>query len=249
MSKLGIILVLALVTSAGAVDVTDSLFGEGNRAFENNDYPAAIDLYLSATDQGVESAALYFNLGNAYFKAGDLGRAVLYYHRAHRLAPTDEDLIHNQEFARQFSTVQMEGVQLNPINSFMQSLVSSYRLDTLAWAASAVFVLFCLLLIWRFGLGYSNSPQRVSTVVVMIVLLGISGLTTFKYRTDYLTRWAVVVAPDSRVLSGPNERAELEFEGSPGLVVEIVAETGDYYNVLFENKRRGWVKKSLLAEI
>ena len=249
MFRFWIILILITVASVGATPVTDSLFLQGNQAYEDKDFESAIDKYLAALDHGVESASLHYNLGNAYFKAGDLGRAVLSYSRARRLAPDDEDLIHNLNFARQFSSVQMEGVQLNPMNRFMESLVTSYHLDTLAWAASAIFVLFCLLLIVRFGLGYNNSLQRVSTVVVLIVLLGISGLTTFKYRTDYLTRWAVVVADESGVLSGPTDSAELEFRGAPGLIVEIMAETGDYYNVLFENKRRGWMKKSLLNEI
>ncbi|MBU8934669.1 MAG: tetratricopeptide repeat protein [candidate division Zixibacteria bacterium] len=243
------ILIMVMVTSVSATPATDSLFLQGNQAYEDKDYESAIDKYLAALSHGVESAPLYYNLGNAYFKAGDLGRAVLSYHRARRLAPDDEDLVHNLEFARQFPSVQMEGVKLNPINSFMESLVASYRLDTLAWAMSAIFILFCLLLMVRFGLGYNNPLQRVSTVVVLVILLGISGLTTFKYRTDYLTRWAVVVADESLVLSGPTDGADLEFRGAPGLIVEIMAETGDYYNVLFENKRRGWMKKSLLAEI
>jgi len=235
--------------STVASPATDSLFSAGNKAFENKNFETAIANYLVILDQDIESAALYYNLGNAYFKSGDIGRAVLNYRRALRLAPSDEDIVNNLEFVRQFSRVQMEGVQLNPINNFMDSLVGSYRLDTLAWVTSILFVLTCILLMGRLGLGYNNLLLRVTTVVVLIILVGLSGLTTYKYRTDFLTRWGVVIANESQVLSGPEEGAELEFEGAPGLVVEILSETSEYYNVLFENKRRGWIKKSHLAEI
>jgi hypothetical protein len=74
-------------------------------------------------------------------------------------------------------------------------------------------------------------------------------LTTFKYRTEYLDKRAVVVARDASVYSGPSANTDLEFEGSPGLVVEIVRESGDFYDVLFENMRRGWIKKDLVEVI
>jgi len=143
----------------------------------------------------------------------------------------------------------MEGVQLNPINTFVESIVGSYKLNTLAWVSSIIFILFCLLLISRFGLGMRNSALRISTTVIFIFLIIISGLTTFKYRNDFLTRRAVIIAEESSVLNGPTNNSDLEFQGAPGLIVEILNESGEYYNVLFENKRRGWIQKDLLTEI
>ena len=51
------------------------------------------------------------------------------------------------------------------------------------------------------------------------------------------------------MFSGSSDLSELEFDATPGLIVEIIGETTDYYNVLFENKRRGWIKKELVAVI
>ena len=83
----------------------------------------------------------------------------------------------------------------------------------------------------------------------MILLVIISGLTTFKYRNDYLTRRAVIIAEQPTVYTGASEQSDVELEGAPGLIVEILSESSDFYNVLFENKRRGWIKKALIAEI
>lgn len=237
-----------LLTSSNLLANVDK-FEQANKFFESKEYDNAIGTYETILFNGMESAALYYNLGNAYFKKGDLGQAVLNYQRAKRLDPTDEDLIHNIEFTEQFTQVQMEGVQLNPINTFIESIVGSYKLDNLAWVSSAIFIVLCSLLIFRFGLGIRNSILRISTTVFLIVFVTFSGLTTFKYRNDYLTRRAVIIAEESTILNGPVANSDMEFRGAPGLIVEILNESGDYYNVLFENKRRGWIQKELLVEI
>jgi len=206
-------------------------------------------LYQSTINQGYESAPLYFNLGNAYFKKGDLGHAVLNYLKARRLDPADEDIAHNLEFARRFSRIQMEGVELNPIEAFLASLVENYHLNSLAWFSSFFFILLVGVLIIRYGLGFNNSIVRSGLIAALIFVVITSGLTSFKYRHEYLTRRGVIVAEESTVYTGPSEQSDVELEGAPGLVVQILDENNDYYNVLFENKRRGWVKKSIIAEI
>ncbi len=243
-----LVIFLTLCQTSFGQNLTQA-FAEANELYENKQYDSAIQLYESILETGRESASIYFNLGNAYFKSGDLGHAVLYYLRAKRLAPADEDLNHNLEFARQFSRVRMEGVALNPVSDFVQTIVQPYRLETLAWAASIVFILLCLVLTVRYGLGFSNGAIRVATILLLVLVLITSGLTTYKYRTEFLTERAVVINDDSPVRSGPTEKAEIEFQGASGLVVEILSQSGEYYNVLFENKRKGWIHRDNTALI
>jgi tetratricopeptide (TPR) repeat protein len=224
-------------------------FATGNQFFQNKEYDKAIAAYNRVLGQGVESAPLHFNLGNAYFKSGDLGHAVLYYLKARRLKPADEDIMSNLAFARSLATVQLEGVQLNPISTLLESIVAPYRLNSLAWISSLLFVLFVLLLASRFGLGYIRVGLKAITVLVFILLICAASMTSFKYHLDYVTRWAVIVGDSAEVRSGPTDSAGLEFQGEPGLVVRINGESGDYFSVIFENQRQGWVKKSLLAEV
>ncbi len=250
--RLFIILLFAVmmipVCSTWSSESAAEQFVMANKFYEEKDFASAVRLYEAALKQGVESATLYYNLGNAYFKTGDIGHAILNYLRAKRLAPSDEDINHNLEFVRQFSRVQMEGVALNPINSFLNRIVAPYRLTTLAWITSAIFILFCVMLMLRLGIGYSGTFIRTSTVVLLVLLLIAGGLTTFKYRTDYITERAVIVK-ETEVLNGPTDKADIEFQGTPGLIVEIISESGDYYDVLFENKRRGWILKDDVEKV
>jgi SH3-like domain-containing protein len=119
----------------------------------------------------------------------------------------------------------------------------------LAWLASGLFILFIVVLIIRFGLGIIGSVVRFGIVATLVLLIAAATVTTYKYRHDYLTRRVVIIAEDAPVRTGPYEHTDTELEGAPGLVVEIVDETDDYYDILFENRRRGWIKKSFVAEI
>ena len=243
-----LLFILSLSLPVFAVSPAEQ-FAQANKLYEEKKYDEAIQAYRKILHQGLESASLYYNLGNAYFKNGDLGHAILYYLKAKRLDPADEDIVNNLTFAKQFSRVQMEGVELNPINTFFVSLVDPYRLETLAWVSSGCFILLFVFLIVRFGMGISTAGVRVATIVMLVLLIVSGSLTMFKYRHDYLTQRAVIIAEEAPVLTGPSAQSDIEPQGAPGLIVEILAETPEYYNVLFENKRRGWIKKELVAVI
>jgi len=244
---------LLLLSAAGSLFAQDQseveAFRMGNKFYEEKDYASATRMYQSILAQGLESAELYFNLGNACFKGGDLGHAIVYYLKAQRLDPGNDDISHNLEFARRFSRVQMEGVALNPVSSFLSATVAPYSLNTLAWASSLLVVLLTVLLMFRWGLGFTAVTLRAGITAMVVLLIVSASLTTFKYRHDYLTRRAVIIAEESPVHTGASEQSDIELQGAPGLVVEILEESGDYYNVLFENKRRGWIRKDLVAEV
>lgn len=253
LTKIIISLTLVLVLSGTVISDTydENLrqFDKANLMYENKNYKQAIVLYDSILTTQMESPAVYHNLGNAYFKEGNLGLAILNYMKAKRLAPDDEEILHNLEFARQFSRIKMEGVELNPVRSMMLSMVDNYHLNHLAWLASLFFIIFMTILILRFGIGFTGSWVKASIVISLCLLIVGVSLTSFKYRYDYLNRKGVIIEEDSPVYTGASDQSDIELDAAPGLVVEIVSENSGFYNVLFENKRKGWIKKELVAEL
>ncbi len=243
------VVILTLAWCSCGFATSSEQFEKANAFYEAKAYDSAVVAYESILDSGVESAALYFNLGNACFRQQDIGHAVLYYLKARRLDPTDQDIADNLEFAGRFTSVHMEGVKLNPIESFFDSLVDPYRLAVLAWVTTAFLALFFIFLTLRFGLRFQGLAVRGGVIISLAVLLVMSLMTTVKYNTEYLTERGVVIAEDSIVRTGPSNNSEKELAAAPGLVVEILSESGDFYNVLFENKRRGWIQKDLVAVI
>lgn len=78
-----------------------ALWEQANAAYNSGDYAQAQSLYEAIAAMGLQSAPLYYNMANAYFKQDDVAHAILYYHRALRLEPADEDIRHNLEYAEQ----------------------------------------------------------------------------------------------------------------------------------------------------
>lgn len=249
LAKYTLSVVLICLCAASIVAAPKDEFARANEQYQDKQFDAAIAGYKSILLQGYESAPLYFNLGNAYFKKGDIGNAILNYLKARRLDPADDDIRSNLEFARKLTSVQLEGVTLNPVTSLLDSITAAWKLNSLAWMSSLLFILVIVTLIVRYGFGIISPLIKPALVIAIILLLASSYLTTFKYRHDYLTKRAVIVVPQSEVRTGPSEQSDLELQGEPGLVVEILAENGGYYNVLFENQRRGWIKKESVAVI
>jgi len=240
-----IILALALLvlsSRAFTLDV-DSLFLQANKHFEDKEYDLALDGYLKLEEAQYASASLYFNIGNCYFKEGRLGYAVLYYLRARRLNPNDDDINANLAFARQFMPTRLEGVKINPVTAFFDTVVAPFTLEILAWLTSILFVILMLFLSAVTYMQFRGLLVKITLYFLLVFLIASSGMTTYKYRTEYLTERGVIVAEEARIYSAPTEDSDLEFAGAFGLIFEIDKATDDYYLVIFENKRKGWIKK------
>ena len=100
MRRYGVISAILLIFSLGvsASDMED-LFQEGNRFYQAGDYESALQSYRRILEMGHESGPLYFNMGNCTYKMQEIGRAVLFYERAKKLMPGDEDVRANLALA------------------------------------------------------------------------------------------------------------------------------------------------------
>src|SRR5215468_6877297 len=120
-----------------------AMFFRANHLYADGRYADAAAEYEHVLESGVASANLYFNLGNAYLKAGDVGRAVLAYERARRLAPGDPDVRANLAFARGEDAGGDESPRWTRVTFPLAAVWSS---DTLvAVVAAAWWALFLLL--------------------------------------------------------------------------------------------------------
>ena len=95
----------------------------------------------------------------------------------------------------------------------------------------------------------SNTVLRSGVNVLVITVIILGALTTWKYRSEFVDRRAVVIEESATVYTGPSTGSDVELQAAPGLVVEIIGQSGEFYNVLFANKRRGWMKSSQIETI
>ncbi len=246
LNRVSLILSAVLLTAAysGFAFDADSVFIEANTYFEAKEYSKALEKYQSLLEKEYVSAPLLYNIGNCYIKEGQFGNAILYYLKAQRLDPGDEDIESNLAFARQFMPTRLEGVKINPVTDFFDSIVSYFTLEFMAWIASVIFIIFILFLAAAVYFRYRGLLIKSLAYILLVMVIIISGLTTYKFRAEYLTLTGVIISDEADVYSAPDETGSLEFVGSFGLTFEIEKATDEYYLVMFENKRKGWIKKS-----
>jgi tetratricopeptide (TPR) repeat protein len=215
---------------------------EANRLYEAGQFAESVVVYQALVDAGVEDGTLYYNLGNAYFKVGDLGYAVLNYRRAQRLRPRDPDVAANLQLARAQTRDQLEVEDEGALIGFVRSvLVEWTTLDEAAAIMLGLWTLLCALVVaailWpcgRQGLRYGI------TVVAVLLALGLLSLG-IRMLDMHGSSPAVVVTQSVEVRSGPGVDYLTEFSLHAGTEVRVLEQRGDWVRIALPGDLQGWV--------
>lgn len=230
----------------------EDFFLEGNRLYQEGDFQGALASYQRIEEAGYESGPLFYNMGNTYFKLSQLGPAILYYERAHRLMPGDDDLRANLDLARSLTRD-----EVTPLPGFLPFRIARWWVYLLSPAA----------LIWIVGLSYI-----VATVWLLLVILrptqrlaywgrwgaAGAGLLTLVFGATLLARSlglgdpprAVVMAEAVDVQSAPSADPALQvFVVHEGTTVRIDRRSNEWAEVALEDGQVGWVRLADLEEI
>ena len=225
-------------------------FAAGNAAYEKGSYEEAAAIYEEIASAGVVSAALQYNLGNALFKSGRLGPAILAYERARRQDPRDPDIRENLEYLRTLTTD-----RIPPAPSPLTALGLTYLLDLTSSDQDAVVFLWAWILAGcAFGVTIAAGSARIrraalwaaAALAVIAIVTGAS-LATKSYLES--ARGAIVLAGEVNVLSGAGEENPTLFTVHEGLKVTVHSRSGEWVQVSLENGLAGWLPASALEEI
>ena len=122
----------------------EQLWESANTAYINENYQEAVKDYESIRAQGYESDQLYLNLGNAYFKRGMTGKAIVNYNRALRLSPSDEDVLYNLGIANTYVQDKIDVVPTLFVHRWMAELRSGLTSPAHALLVTAAAAPLCL---------------------------------------------------------------------------------------------------------
>lgn len=223
----------------------------GDSAYMQNDYLAAIQIYESLLRQG-ESAEVYYNLGNSYYKSGDIARAILNYERALLLQPGNGDIRVNLEIARAKTVDKVTPVPEIFFIGWFKSLINSQSIDAWARWGIACFILLLVLLCLFF---YSKSA-RVKKVgffgglvlLIVVVLCNVFAGQQKKALTE--RNKAIVLSPSVTVRSTPSESGTSLFIIHEGHKVEIKDDTmREWKEIRLEDGKVGWLPAAAIEII
>ncbi len=249
---LTLLAILAWPRPAQAGPAEDRLFREANAAYVAGKYDLARKRYEQIVHQGVLNERLFYNLGNAYFRQGALGRAIWAYEKALKIDPKLSEAQANLHLARQEVARKVKDkVVGTPQPAFRQRLVRYFSVTGATATFYALwYVAFGLLitvLLLRRGVLHS-------LLIVLTVVAGISAAFfawVYHARIDLAehTREAVVLEDQVAVREGPRGIATKSFEIHAGLKVDLAAREDQWRKIRLPNGLEGWVRADQLGEL
>jgi len=231
--QLGAIVLAVLATAAllsGAARAAEpplADFLRGNQAYADGRYDEAIAAYQAVRAAGWESGALEYNLGNAYMKRGDIGRAVASYERAVRRLPRDPDVAANLAFARERAAIEPPSLPL------WQRLLAPFATRATSGELTAAFAVAWLTL-WA---ALSVRLFLPSARLALGRLAAVAGLPAAVLAVSLVVRLTAIETADAGVIVAAGETA-VRFEPSPSGTEHFVVGPGT--DVILGEERAGW---------
>ena len=230
--------------AADNASLADSLWTEGNRAYAEGRWEDASANYEAIRDLSLESASLYCNLGNAYFKQQNIAEAIVNYERALKLSPSYSDAKYNLAIANE-----MIQDKIDPVPEFILKVWArniANLMDSNAWAWLFVFFLAATLALGLlFILGSTASSRRAGFFTALVtLLLGVFSLTfSIWLRNENLREdYAVITRPVISVKSSPSEGSAKDlFILHEGTKVTVIDQVGNWSNIELSDGRQGWM--------
>ena len=226
---------------------TEELYRQGNLLYEGGKYAESSRTYERIVDRGIRNGYVYYNLGNAYYKQDQLGRAILAYERASRLIPRDGDLKNNLYLANERTVDQITG----DVPWFGRQALDAVTMNEATVAATITgFIASLSLMIYLLARQTSFRVRAgyLSGVTGLIFLLAI-GFTGVKIYDHFANEEGIVLSATAVVRTSPDEASDPVFTLHEGVKVQLVEHRQDWMRIQLPDGKNGWLAQDELEGI
>lgn len=219
--------------------------------YKSQDYQTVVDLCEQSVANGSESAELYYNLGNAYFKMNELPKAILNYEKALLLSPNDKDIQYNLAFAYSQQPDNIEHLSLGFLPRMYQKFYRLLAVDT--WAIlGIIFAVIFAVSVCLFLFSQILLRKKIALVSLLCGLVfGILAICCAESRYNELNshEYAIVVEPTTSIKTEPTVTSMDLATIHGGIKVKIIEEAFDWLKVELGNGKEGWIMKEYIERI
>lgn len=224
---------------------------QANKCYLQKDYDKAADLYFDLLKHDYQSADIYFNLGNTYYKVQNWSSAILYYEKAKRLRPTDSDIEMNLKMANLQIIDKIEPVPQVFYARWYDSISEKLNSDTWAWL-SVIFI--WLALVCFAGFLFYKTPRakqiNFGLGVLLLFFTIFSIIISIDVNKDEHTHNKGIIFDFSvYVKSSPESDSKNLFIIHNGSKVKIEDRVNNWYKIKLLNGHEGWVETKVLKRI
>ncbi len=228
----------------------EDILSKANELYNNSAYDSAAVMYKKIIDKGYSSAALYYNLGNTYYKLRDYPMSIFYYEKSLKLDPNNEDAKHNLEIANAFTSDKIETVPDLFIKTWWNNLSNIFTANT--WAIiSLIFLAILLLCIFLYLIARTRILKKTmffSCILLIILTTSIFSISAKKYNYIKSNNNGIIIAPTITVKSSPSTSSVDLFVLHEGSKIKILDNTGDWEKIKIANGSIGWLPSSSIIK-
>jgi len=251
--KLNVFVIGLLVCGASALHAQSpqQVFEQANQLYQQDKFAEARRAYESLVRNGYVGGELFYNLGNAYYRSGDVARAVLSYERALRLIPNDDDLRHNLLLANLMIADKIEPTPRLFVWDYWDSIKQAMSLQGITWLAYVFFVLaigsgVVVILSRTYRTRRVAFSTGIATALVHVFLL-----VVIVARVSDLSRkdTAIVITSITTVKNSPDEKGSDAFVLHAGVKVQITDRLKEWIEIRLADGKVGWMESSAAESI
>ncbi|NOQ71861.1 MAG: tetratricopeptide repeat protein [Crocinitomix sp.] len=227
----------------------DSSFVRGNEAYANADYETALVEYSKVVSSEQISTALYYNLGNTYYKLEQLGEAIWAYEKALKIDPSNENAQFNLKFANAKTYDDLDTSE-SGIVAWLKINFFSFSINF--WAYGSILFAFILAITLYFF--FTTKKQKVKNRSLTLsfgalFLLALLIVLAYLNQSNIIDRdQAVIITEFVEVRSSPSDTAASSFKLHEGTKVDLLR-SSDGWTEIGVNGNTGWIEKTAIWEI
>ena len=223
------------------------IFYDAANLYEEGKYDQAIKEYSKLLERGLESGNLYYNLGNCYFKKGELGRAILNYEKAMKLIARDSDLRANYKYAKSLIKGNSDRAKniwpLRAIYGFSEQ----FTLDGITFFL--FFVYFFTIIVIVAGMVLKINRGYFILIIFILIITLFLGAFSFYNKITLVDKEAIIIKEMVSAKFEPFDEATTHFTLYEGAKVYVISSKEDWCKIKRYDGKAGWVKKSTLELI
>lgn len=245
------ILILLFISLNLFAQSPDELMKNGNKFYQEGQFEQAVQTYQKIISQGFESGAVYYNLGNAYFKSGKLGSAIFCYEKGLKLEPNDEDLSYNLRIAQARTFDKITELPKLFIIAWWEGLVTSFSVS--AWSLIVILIFWILLI--SFAVYYFSRNSRFqkisffSSSISLAVLIVVVVLLFARVNREAATNYGILLQQTYSVKVSPDVKGSDAFVIHEGIKFSIEDHVNDWVKIRLVDGKIGWIQNSVMGQI
>ena len=238
-----------VILNAESTIPVDSLFSIGNRYFSIEKYDYALDAYLAILEK-VENPDLYFNIGNTYYRQGNLGQAIWAYEKGIQLSPLHKDLKYNLDFVNARVKDRIEVPKGILFIEIYRTIKRNVKLnDLLLWGGIMILLASFATFFKVFNILDNIFAYRM-TVILFIFSLLLHMIALDKYWEISDKNEGIIISSIVNVRSAPIDRDEkIIFRIHEGLKVDIVQSQPGWFEIILLDGKKGWIEHQSLLRL